>query len=487
MQQFESPQGVAQPLSPRQAADRFPRKVLLMHPAGSDMLMPVCRFGREQTSIGHYSGLELPDGRLHPKRLPSSEFQLRPFLSRNVPSLLSPEVSLIVWKNGPLPQPRTIHEFPGKKILIVGDSHYGELLRQSLIYATQEPFDAIFVFNRYHAHWFREGQLAPVHWLPGIATEANWAPVTSSKVRRLVMIGHQNKSHARRRSLCAELQRRGYPLEIGQCDPGKLAAVYRRAQISLNISLNGDANFRMLEVTAAGGFLLADRLSEMAGVQLYYDEGFHYAAYGDLDDLCNKLDYFLSNPAEALAIATRGQNRFTKLLNRESTLSRFWSAVDTSKTDDLFNFSSEPRHRRESFRSFGDLLNNLTIYLELQELQRTREYADVLLLPGTPRRLAMDCVDLHRLTFWTLDDDHETAAEVEAVTNLSPLRRVAAETASTRSWDAVVGPAATAQEFRADVTIFSDVNGAAGIQRTEKRIAQDLGFGVFRMHASEAP
>ena len=85
---------------------------------------------------------------------------------------------------------------------------------------------------------------------------------------------------------------------------------YNRALISLNISLNGDLNFRPYEIIAAGGFMLTDRLTPEAGLDAFYTEGQHYIAYDGFSDLCAKLDYYLAHPGEAIAIAAAAHRHY---------------------------------------------------------------------------------------------------------------------------------------------------------------------------------
>ena len=179
----------------------------------------------------------------------------------------------------PATMPRNIAAFPGRKVLILGDTQHSGNLGQLLRYAARERFDAIFAEKRQHAHWFAEAGVGKVHWLPGIVAAPRTEPFAAERRREVLVVGHVNKSHARRRRYIDELQRRGYPVRQLMCDPHELAALYAGSLVCLNVSLNGDANLRFFEVPGAGGFLLTDRLSDLAGVESLYREEEHYAAF----------------------------------------------------------------------------------------------------------------------------------------------------------------------------------------------------------------
>ena len=64
--------------------------------------------------------------------------------------------------------------------------------------------------------------------------------------------------------------------------------MYAQSTVSFNASLSGDLNMRVFEVLSAGGFLLTDRLSPQAGLELLLRPGHDCETYGDAEELLDK-------------------------------------------------------------------------------------------------------------------------------------------------------------------------------------------------------
>ncbi len=407
----------------------------MIQPAGGATLVPTVRFSDRQISVGPFVGLELADGTRQSFPTLSGEPDLAKVMD-NIPGAREADV-FVHWCMPGL-TPRNVAAFPGRKVLILGDTQHGSGLSTILQYAARERFDVIFAEKRQHAHWFAEAGAGAVHWLPGIVADAKTHAFSQERRREIVVVGHLNKSHARRRLYLDELKRRGYPLRHLLCPPEELAGHYSASLISLNVSLNGDANLRFFEVPAAGGFLLTDRLSELAGVGTFYREGEHYAAFDDIYDLCAKLDRYLATPRDAFVIAQQGQNQFAANLTRSATVARFWRVVENGQDEPNFSLMHEPRLQRPR-ASLDAVQPHLELYESLQEINRIVESPRVLLLPGVSGRVAADTADLHRFTLFTLETDALSVMEANAMGLNRHLRAVDIDTARGMSWDAVIG------------------------------------------------
>lgn len=384
--------------------------------------------------------LTLPDGEQRPLRSPTSEYDLQHDLLARLPDVRQYEV-LIVWVVEGQTLPRGISRFRGKKVLIIGDTHHQQRpLQIAMRYAEQERFDIVFVGNRQHAHWLRNAGVANLHWLPAIAAHPYVGPFIADRQREILLIGQTGHLHPRRAWIVQQLQARGYPISVRSCEPHELPENYGKALISLNVSLNADVNFRFYEVPAAGGFLLTDRTSPLAGVHTYFKAGEHYDDFGSLDELCAKIDHYLAHPEAAVAMAERGQARYLTMLDRASVVRRFWEAVDTGKDDPAFVLSAEPRFGRRKPTRYAALRRDVAIYEAIQSLHRTTESPNVLLMPDTSRRLALDCADLPNLNLWMLDDDARSGAEVADLRLDHHLRRISLAVAQRTKFDLVIGP-----------------------------------------------
>ena len=65
-----------------------------------------------------------------------------------------------------------------------------------------------------------------------------------------------------------------------------------------------------MEVLAAGGCLLTDRLGPDSGLDLLLTEGVHYLAYSSAAEAADKIHWLQGHPEERLAIARSGFDRF---------------------------------------------------------------------------------------------------------------------------------------------------------------------------------
>jgi len=84
----------------------------------------------------------------------------------------------------------------------------------------------------------------------------------------------------------------------------EIPGVYSRAKIVLNLPLSDDLNFRTFEAMSCGALLLTRRVNN--GQEVLFKEGKHFAAFGDEQELFDKVTYYLSHPEERDAIAVAG-------------------------------------------------------------------------------------------------------------------------------------------------------------------------------------
>jgi spore maturation protein CgeB len=68
-------------------------------------------------------------------------------------------------------------------------------------------------------------------------------------------------------------------------------------------------NPRTFEIAACGGFQLVDERSELAEL---IEPGTEVATFNSIDDLCEKVDYYLKHESEAKSIASKGRARVLK-------------------------------------------------------------------------------------------------------------------------------------------------------------------------------
>jgi len=83
----------------------------------------------------------------------------------------------------------------------------------------------------------------------------------------------------------------------------KHALEVSKSKVNLNFCTSEGPSDRVFKVLAAGGFLLTDSWPDFND---YFEDGKDLVVYSDLDDLNNKIDYFLKNPKEREQISAQG-------------------------------------------------------------------------------------------------------------------------------------------------------------------------------------
>ena len=86
----------------------------------------------------------------------------------------------------------------------------------------------------------------------------------------------------------------------------------RNSKINIALEGIGEFTFRHLELWCCAAFCLSS--SSIRNVQLPLDarEGEHYACFDTLDDLVDKVRYYLDHPAERDRIARAGRDLFAR-------------------------------------------------------------------------------------------------------------------------------------------------------------------------------
>ncbi|MEO7425824.1 MAG: glycosyltransferase [Fibrobacteria bacterium] len=150
---------------------------------------------------------------------------------------------------------------------------------------------------------FRTG----VEWLPLCFTgEPAFLPWNGRR-HDVAFVGTLNPAiNPDRIAFLDRLKSMGLPVHAvqGPCDP-----VYRDARVVFNQSADDDLNFRFFEAMGNGALLITDRLSHSLGD--FGEPGKDFLVYekGDAGDLRAQVEWALSHPTEAEAMARRGQAR----------------------------------------------------------------------------------------------------------------------------------------------------------------------------------
>ncbi len=359
---------------------------------------------------------------------------------------------IVVWTSAlGVNVPRNLGAFGCPKLLICGDTHHMSRPIHRLIgYARDEAFDAIAsVYDRHHIHWFLAAGFANAAWLPGISVMHASAPWRTERTDQVIFIGQTGELHGWRNALLDRIAAAGVPLRKGLAGRAHAAVEYATSLVSFNGSLNGDLNMRVFEVLSAGGFLLTDRLSPQAGLELLLRPGQDCETYTDADELLDKIAFYRRSPAAALRIAEQGAATYRThhLAEHRITVLRDWML--DGALPDLFN----PRHDLRAATSeaaAGQLTSRVAIYEVLQERQRLQSGLSVLAPPDWPVASVLDMADLARCRMAVVDPTQALRAAVSAASLSDQVEFVEAATAVRRNWDIVLttSPQGTNEPWR---------------------------------------
>jgi hypothetical protein len=283
------------------------------------------------------------------------------------------------------------------RVLIVGDTHHkGTALRRAITYAHIEPFDLIIgEFDRQHLHFFVEAGLRQTQWLPCFnITPPEHAP-TPHRPYDVRFLGNINPDSAFYRShVLQTLANAGVAVEVAQGDRLQVARGFSETKVNLNISLNGDLNQRVLEVLAAGGFLLTERLSPESGLTMLFENGRHLVTFDSIEHLKELIARFLRDRASAEAIAQAGNEEFIRRHRPMHKIQELFNMLDGHAPPDY----SPLLDRRTALppQTYPQVMARVAAYELLQELHRGNTEMRVLFWPSAERECC-DAIDLIRL------------------------------------------------------------------------------------------
>jgi hypothetical protein len=241
--------------------------------------------------------------------------------------------------------------------------------------------------------------------------------------------------------------------------------MYATSLVSFNGSLNGDLNMRVFEVLSAGGFLLTDRLSTQAGLELLLRPGEDCETYGDTAELLDKITFYRRSPSAALRIAERGATTYQRQHLAEHRIKLLLDWILDGRLPDVFN----PRHDLRttiSQAAAGQLALRVAIYEMLQEQQRVQPNLSVLVPSEWPVASAMDMADLKRIRVSVMGPASALRAAAAATSMLGQVDFVETDVAGRRAWDIVLTTSSdgTNEPWRghASRVVFADFGGGTG-------------------------
>jgi hypothetical protein len=209
----------------------------------------------------------------------------------------TPDLFLYIEPNGLIPRGMEHAPFPTACILC--DTHRSLDARLRIA----EFFDHVFLYHRNYVHYFNAHPPEHVHWLPyGVDIEM-FRPTGGERDLDIAFVGNLDLNTERKQVFFSlaekyKMNERRFYLQR------EIPAIYSRAKIVINLPLADDLNFRTFEAMSCGAMLLTRRVSN--GQEVLFQEGKHFEAFSDEQELYQKVEYYLSNPGEREVIAAAG-------------------------------------------------------------------------------------------------------------------------------------------------------------------------------------
>lgn len=235
-----------------------------------------------------------------------------------------------------------------------------------------------------------------MYWLPGLNIYPH-RQIPGNIIHDVSFVGQAGKWHPYRKHVLDYLTRNG--VNINQCQAPHIdaARIYAESLINLNCSLNGDMNLRVFEVLSSGGFLLTDRLSPQAGLDLLFNEDKHLACYNDEKDLKDKIEYYITHPDEAKRIAEEGYQEYATHHRPERKMRELMDIVFNNKINPAYETEKDKRSVYINSNSDEALNNRIALYEYFQERHLNTPHMDVLFSSNADQKLLCDVADLPRI------------------------------------------------------------------------------------------
>jgi hypothetical protein len=208
---------------------------------------------------------------------------------------------LLLVTDPALGKPETFVSTRSTSALILIDVH----LQLDLRLAYARYFDHVFVAQADYLPAFRALGHPSVHALPLACDPAtHFAP----GLKRDLDVGFVGKfglpGSQRARTLQTVLSAFKTNDTARFYSPEEMGAVYSRAKIVFNKSINGDLNMRFFEALGAGALLVTDRIGN--GMSEIATEGEHFVAYDTAEEAIDVIRRYLADEPARAAIAQRG-------------------------------------------------------------------------------------------------------------------------------------------------------------------------------------
>jgi len=199
--------------------------------------------------------------------------------------------------------PRGMESSPIPTACVISDVHRNLVTRVSLA----RFFDHVFLYQRDYKRHFTDHQDGAVQWMPYACDEQYFRDLNLPRDYDIGFVGQLFNYQGRKQKIDALRQR--YVLNDERYYlQSEISEVYSRSKIVVNVAIGDDLNFRVFEGMATGAMVLTKRLE--TGQEELFEEGVHFTAFDEQDELLEKAEYYLTHDDERIKIAKAGYDEF---------------------------------------------------------------------------------------------------------------------------------------------------------------------------------
>ena len=375
----------------------LPKRTILYSTHGSKHYLPPVNFSDHQIICGPYYPTVGTRGNFRSINTAAGEYDLQETCRDLAPSE-RPDLIIVRADASRQNWPRNVNQFTAQTVLVLGDTHHLKRPISGLLkYAMDENFDHIlFDYNRQHAHFFVEAGFSNARWLPGFNVQRYHSPQRRSIEHAFTFVGQMGSYHRYRRQVIDALLEKGIPLKTLTCPPHETQEIQSKSLLSLNVSLNGDLNQRVLEIIGSGSLCITDRLQPQSGLGDLFSSKTEIITYTTPEDLTERLRHFANTPAEALRIAKAGLTRFNNNYTTPHMVTEFEKILQGQPGNPLFCLTREKRTSNAQHKVTRELEHRITLYEFAQSLHAENSALLVHFSAGVDPLIATDMADLPR-------------------------------------------------------------------------------------------
>ncbi len=256
---------------------------------------------------------------------------------QNLPILLQQKADLVLVCKGEFIHPQLIESLPYPTALWyceqIGNERgadYEALLRRKELEYNASAFDYVFSHDKDNIQIYKNIGCKNVYWLPSAAVNTKiHKKLGLPKKHDISFVGSKT---CRRKEILNVLEKYFKIFTPNIWDSKEINEVFNESKIVLNIHLSDLPNIetRLGEVLGSGSFLLTEELSS----QDLFIDGEHLVQWhkGDIDDLIEKIQYYLSHEDERERIANNGHQFASKQHTFEKRMQQLLSVIDFNQS-----------------------------------------------------------------------------------------------------------------------------------------------------------